>query len=688
MTPSTGFVLLDGRTYASRGQIDLRLVDCRSHAFSPDSSTFATTAWTGTGAQVVALVAVDSGTVRTVPLAFFPGPFAALALAYSPDGRTLVTFENRVEKGASPEGAPAPLVAVRRNGVTGRSRGPEVEVATAALAWARYLPSGKDVVVSMPSGSTDAPEPPGRTLVLDAKSFRAVRSFDAGSYIAALAPDGRTLALARHPRDEQVTLLDLHSGARRTLSGRHAGTVQDIAFSPDGATLMTSGAEGSTIVWNVATGDVRERLEAHAGPVFGPAFAPDGRTAYTVGLDESVVAWDLAGDRRLGRPFRWAPSGEPERRGEFVGTALSPNGAVLFRGSPDGGVVALSVPDGRTLWKATVWSAASIAVFQREQARALKLPLGQVKFAVNGWVQSLAVSPDGRLLAVAGHHGEVALLDAVRGAVVRRWRASEASLAGGNRGTEWVNTVAFTTDGRDVVTGNDEGRAVIWDASNGRQVAAVRLPSTSSRYVLAALPRPDGRELALFTGPNISAASYRPPGVSRVGVWSVETGEPRWERDISPNFWARPVLAASPDWSLLATGGFLREIRLWDVRTGKPVWNPIPASEGFVISAAFDRTGERLVTGGTDGTARVFDVASHRQVGTSLPGPSDKWTAALFGADETSVLALSGSGQAWLWDLSDERLRQQACSTANRVLTEEEWRRFVPGRRYAPSCRR
>ena len=682
-----GLVLLDGRTYRSGGQIDLRLVDCPSHAFSPDGSTFATTASNADGGQSIASVAVDSGRVRSVPLAFFPGPFAALALAYSPDGRTLLSFENRVGKGPPPEGGPAPLVAVRRNGATGRIRGPVVEVAVAALAWARYLPGGKEVVVSMPSGSLESPEPPGRTLVLDAGSLHTLRSYEAGSHIAALSRDGRTLALGRLPRDDQVTLLDLRTGARKALSGRHAGAVNGVAFSPDGATLVTTGADGATIAWNVATREVRERFEAHAGPVFGPAFAPDGRTAFTVGLDESVVAWDLSGGRRLGRPFRWAPAGEPERRGEFVGAALSPDGTVLYRGSPDGRVLALSVPDGRKLWATTVWPASRVRRFQKEQAEALNAPVAQVAFGVTGWVQSLAVSPVGGLLAVAGHHGEVALLDASQGHVVRRWRASEASLAGGNRGTEWVNTVAFTADGRDVVTGNDEGRAVVWEASSGKEIAAVTLPSDSPRYVLAALPSPDGRELALFTGPNISARSYRPPGVSRVGVWSVETGERRWERDIEPNFWARPVLAASPDWSLLATGGFLREVRLWDVRTGEPVGNPIPASEGFVVSAAFDSTGTRLLTGGTDGTARLFHVASHRQIGASLPGIPDRWTTALFERDATSVLALSGAGSAWLWDLSVERLRQRACRVAHRALTEDEWRRFVPGRRYAPVCR-
>ena len=107
----------------------------------------------------------------------------------------------------------------------------------------------------------------------------------------------------------------------------------------------------------------------------------------------------------------------------------------------------------------------------------------------------------------------------------------------------------------------------------------------------------------------------------------------------------------------------------------------------FVVSAGFDPTGRMLVTGGSDGSVRLFDVDSQRQVGTSLPGVGGQWATAAFGPTGDSVLALSGSGRGWIWDISAERLREQACRTANRALTSDEWRRYLPGRAYAPTCR-
>jgi DNA-binding SARP family transcriptional activator/WD40 repeat protein len=675
-----GLVLLNPRTYARRGQVELRLVTCRAHAFSPNSSTFATIAWAARETRFrVALVDVASRTVRGAWLGKGRRPTGALA--YSPDGRAILTVEQ----------ASSELVLVRRNAATGRPLGPGVPVtrrgwrfdaSRPVSAWVGYTADGTKIVLSAPPGAIDAPSPRGRTLVLDARTLLPLRSFAVGSDLAALSPDGGTLALGRLPQDDQVTLLDLRTGARRQLHGRQRDAVQGVGFSPDGTFVVTGGSDGSAIVWESATGELHERLEGHTGAVFAPAFAPDGRTVFTVGLDQSVIAWDLAGGRGLGRPFEWAPAGEPQQGGEFVGTALSPDGTVLYRGSPDGRVLALGVPDGRLRWDATVWSRARTLRLLREEARALKWSVEQLEGWVFGGVPSVAVDPQGTTLATADDLGEVALLDAATGAVLRRW---QANVVRGDAGPEYVNTVAFTADGRDLVTANDDGRAVIWDVATGKEIAAVTLPPNPSRYVLAALPSPDGRELALLTGPNVFVQG--PGGVARVGVWSIQTGKPLWERDIGLDFWEQPGLAASPDWSLLATVGFFREVRLWDIRSGNPVGNPIPAGEGFVISASFDPTGRRLLTGGTDGTARVFDVATHEQVGASLPGTASWWTEALFGPDGTTVLTLSGAGRATWWDLAADRLRAQACRTANRVLTDDEWRRFLPGRRYAPACR-
>ena len=58
------------------------------------------------------------------------------------------------------------------------------------------------------------------------------------------------------------------------------------------------------ILWDVRRGLPTELFEGHGGDAEMQVFSPDGRTLYTAGEDSRVIVWDVAGDRRLGVPFR------------------------------------------------------------------------------------------------------------------------------------------------------------------------------------------------------------------------------------------------------------------------------------------------------------------------------------------------------------------------------------------------
>ena len=62
-----------------------------------------------------------------------------------------------------------------------------------------------------------------------------------------------------HP-DGSVTLLDLSTGGKRTLSGQGSGSIEATRFSPDGLTLATAADNGTVGVWDVRTGVLRENL--------------------------------------------------------------------------------------------------------------------------------------------------------------------------------------------------------------------------------------------------------------------------------------------------------------------------------------------------------------------------------------------------------------------------------------------
>jgi WD40 repeat protein len=106
----------------------------------------------------------------------------------------------------------------------------------------------------------------------------------------ALSPDGRTLAAADA---HNIHLWDLLWGTRRATLKGHDGVVWSVAFSPDGALLLSGAKDGSVRLWDVASAEPWAVFDWDMGTVHHVAFAPDGMTAAVAGHTGTVVVWDV-----------------------------------------------------------------------------------------------------------------------------------------------------------------------------------------------------------------------------------------------------------------------------------------------------------------------------------------------------------------------------------------------------------
>ena len=198
----------------------------------------------------------------------------------------------------------------------------------------------------------------------------------------------------------------------------HTAPIAALAVSPDGTRLASASWDQTVRLWPLAGGASRV-LEGHTQNVNGVAFAPDGRTLVSVSYDQSVRIWPLSGAS--------APT---------VVTLPIPLNAVAVGGD---GEIAAGGADGKVYFLTGAGApAAEIAAGPRP-------------------VISIAISPDGALLAAAGIGGAVAVID-------RKPRALARTLVGPGLP---VWSVAFLPDSRTLLTGGADNIIRRWNAVTG-----------------------------------------------------------------------------------------------------------------------------------------------------------------------------------------------------------------------------
>jgi cytochrome c len=202
----------------------------------------------------------------------------------------------------------------------------------------------------------------------------------------------------------------------------HTAPIVALALSPDGATLASASWDHTVRLWPLAAGGVPRVLDGHAQNVNGVAFAPDGRTLVSVSYDQSLRIWPLSGPP--------APT---------VVAMPAPLNAVAVGGD---GEIATGGADGKVYFL----TAAGVAT-------------GEVAAGPRP-VISIAISPDGALVAAASIGGSVAVID-------RKTRSLARTLVGPGLP---VWSVAFFPDSRTLLTGGADNIIRRWNVATGEPV--------------------------------------------------------------------------------------------------------------------------------------------------------------------------------------------------------------------------
>lgn len=273
---------------------------------------------------------------------------------------------------------------------------------------------------------------------------------------------------------------------------------------------------------------------------------------------------------------------------------------------PDGSLLAVAGDDGRV----TLWSTASGKMVRELRGH-------------KGPVYAVAISADSKMIATAGYDETIRIWELASG---RERRALT-----GHKG--WINAVAFTSDGHKLFSAGRDRSLRTWDVDTGKMLRVIEHPSEV--FTVAAAPG-----MPWYASDKVNSASLR----------EIETGN-----EVSsgiPGQWGINTIVFNPSRPQLLTGGYDGVLWAWNISEAK-VEQHIKVEGSPIISLATTENGSLLAAlCSGNATVALFDTATWNEAGR-LEGVSYPVGSVVLSADGRILAAGGGDSPIRIWKRSD-----------------------------------
>ena len=406
-----------------------------------------------------------------------------------------------------------------------------------------------------------------------------------------ILPSGK-LAVAGN--DSRISIWEMSTGAQEQMWPAFQGPIWDLQNDPEGRYLFSAGQDGTIKKWNLESLGLDQTLNYHSFKVRKMAVSPDAKLLVAVSDDQTISVWDIASGE-LATVFK----GHTD---SILSVDFSESGEQIVTGSADKSV--------------RIWD-----INARQEFIQQITPSGRMRFLEQGPKNSLVVGSDTELEVFSS-----------TGEVIYRWEPSDAE----NR----IVSLAVSRNGENVFAGTFSGDVFVWDTAEWSQRLIQRFAERPAKLACSSA----GDLLAVSSGNSqfqiwqvrdlddkpLYSGSLGDGGIQK--LWFTPDGDEIYlsTKDYKlqrfslekleglPNrFKSGTSLVVSADWSAdgryLATGGFDKLIRIWDLQTGENI-STLLGHTNSVSSLSFSKNGSRLVSSQRGDTIRIWDWKNKREV--------------------------------------------------------------------------